>query len=298
MKVFVAGATGFIGRATCRALTAAGHEVTGLARTPGKARELESDRVRAIVGTLDDPDSYHRAAGRPEAVVHMAATWFSGPETIEQAQSIGARILEWTRGLARLAADSSCRIFVFCGSNVNQTEGGASQAIGYDRILAASQMFLQTEARGVPLAVVLPGWVYGVGSWFPDLVREIRSGVTTHIVGEGSAPLGYVHVDDVGEAFRLAVEKGAAGAIYNVVDEEGLTATRFVEAAARALGVAMPRGVSREQAIRERGEVYAEALTSRVDLDLTRTRRDLGWRLRYPTSREGLPPVLRALETR
>ena len=295
MRVFVAGATGFIGRATCRALAAAGHEVTGLARTRDKALALESDRVRAIVGTLDDPDSYLGAAGRPEVVVHLAATWISGRETIEKAQSVGARILEWTRGLARLAADSSCRIFVFCGSSVDQGEGAASEAVGYDRLLNPSQSYLKTHAHEVPLAVVLPGWVYGPGSWFPDLVREIRSGVTTHIVGDGSAPLGYVHVDDVGEAFRLAVEKGAAGATYDVVDEEGLTARRFVEATARALGQAMPRGVSREQAIHERGQVYAEALTCPVDLDLARTRRDLGWRPRYPTSREGLPPVLRAL---
>src|SRR6266850_3632751 len=295
MRVLVAGATGFIGRATCRALAATGHEVTGLARTRDKALALESDRVRAIVGTLDDPDSYLAAAGHPEVVVHLAATWISGRETIEKAQSVGARILEWTRGLARLAADSSCRIFVFCGSSVDQGEGAASEAVGYDRLLNPSQSYLKTHARQVPLAVVLPGWVYGPGSWFPDLVREIRSGVTTHIVGDGSAPLGYVHVDDVGEAFRLAVEKGAAGATYNVVDEEGLTARRFVEATARALGQAMPRGVSREQAIRERGQVYAEALTCPVDLDLARTRRDLGWRPRYPTSREGLPPALRAL---
>lgn len=97
MKVFVAGATGFIAGATCRALVAAGHEVTGLARTPEEARTLESDRVRAIVGTLDDPDTYLRAAGRPEAVIHLAATWIRGQETIEKAQSVGTRMLEWTR---------------------------------------------------------------------------------------------------------------------------------------------------------------------------------------------------------
>ena len=295
MKVFVAGATGFLGTATCRALAAAGHEVTGLARTRDKAHALENESVRAVVGTLDDPDSYLEAAGRPEVVVHLAAAWMSGRETIEKAQSAGARILEWTRGLSRLAADSSCRTFVFCGSSVNQGEGAGSDPVGYDRLLSPSQSYLRTHARQVPLVVVLPGWVYGAGSWFPDLAREIRSGVTTHVVGEGSAPLGYVHVDDVGEAFRLAVEKGAAGATYNVVDEEKLTARRFVEATARALDLAVPRGVSREQAIRERGQVYAEALTCPVDLDVARTRRDLGWRPRYPTSREGLPPVLRAL---
>jgi nucleoside-diphosphate-sugar epimerase len=137
--------------------------------------------------------------------------------------------------------------------------------------------------------------VYGPGSWFPGLVREIREGRTSHVVDGGGARLGYVHVEDVGEAFRLAVERCTAGRVYNVVDEEGLTARQFTESTARALGAAAPSGISCEQAIEERGEVYCEALTCPVDLDTSRTTRDLGWRPRYPTSREGIPAALRAL---
>ncbi len=296
MRVFVAGATGFIGRATCRALVAAGHEVRGLARDRDKATLLEREGALPVIGTLDEPASFLKAADRPEAIVHLAATWFQGRETIDQARAIGERIREWTRALARLGLDSGTRIFVFGGSNVNQADAHApGEAVGYDRILEPAQTYLETEARDLPLTVMLPGWVYGAGSWFPELVREIREGRTTHVVDGGDARLGYVHVEDVGEAFRLAVEKCAARRVYDVVDEEGLTAHQFAEATARAMGAAAPRGVSREQAIEERGEVYCEALTCPVGLDISRTRLELGWRLRYPNSREGIPVALRAL---
>ena len=98
-----------------------------------------------------------------------------------------------------------------------------------------------------------------------------------------------------GEAFRLAAEKGAAGTIFNVVDEEPLTVRQFVEEAARALGVPAPRGVSRDQARHDRGQVFLEALTSPASLDIGPTRRELGWRPRYTSVREGLPVVLRTL---
>lgn len=296
MKVFVAGATGFIGRTTCRALIDAGHEVRGMARDAGKARALEADGVRAIVGTLDEPATFVEQAGHPDAIVHLAATWFDGPETIEQAHRIGVRILGWTRPLADLALASKSRIFVFSGSGVSYAGRAAPRgATGYDRILEPAQSYLEKETPDLPLTVLLPGWVYGTGSWFPGMVREIRSGQTAHLVGEGDARLGYVEVGDVGEAFRLAVEKCAAGKRFNVVDEDQLTARQFVEATARAMGVAVPRGIGPEQARRERGEVYLEALTCSVDLDIKCTKSELGWRLRYPSAREGIRPVLRAL---
>ena len=293
--MFVAGATGFIGRSACRALVAAGHEVIGLARDATKAAALEKLGVRVIVGTLDDPGTFLAQADRPEAIVHLAASWFDGPETIEQARRIGGRILGWTRSLARLAVESKSRIFVFAGNyRTDSADAGPHRLVGYDRILAPSQTYLETTA-GVPLAVLVPGWVYGAGSWFPDTVRQIQAGQTHHLIGDGEAHLGYVEVGDVGEAFRLAAEKGAAGSIFNVVDEDPFTVRQFVEEAARALGVPTPRGVSRDQARHDRGQVFLEALTSPASLDIGPTRRELGWRPRYPSVREGLPVVLRTL---
>jgi nucleoside-diphosphate-sugar epimerase len=237
MRVFVAGATGFIGRATCRSLAAAGHEVTGLARDEAKAGSIEKLGVRAIVGTLDDPGTFLAQADRPEAIVHLAATWFDGPGTIEQARRTGERILGWTRPLARLAVESKSRIFVFAGNNrIGTADAGPRRPVGYDRILAPSQTYLETAA-GVPLTVLVPGWVYGAGSSFPGTVRQIQAGQTHHLIGDGEVDLGYVEVGDVGEAFRLAAEKCAAGTSFNVVDEElGVPAARGVSPASQDIG--------------------------------------------------------------
>lgn len=293
--MFVAGATGFIGRSACGALAAAGHEVIGLARDQAKARALEGLGVRVIVGTLDDPGTFLAQADRPEAIVHLAASWFDGPETIEQARRIGGRILGWTRQLARLAVESRSRIFVFAGNHRTDSADAAPHRLtGYDRILAPSQSYLETTA-GVPLTVLVPGWVYGAGSWFPDTVRQIQAGQTHHLIGDGEVHLGYVEVGDVGEAFRLAAEKGAAGTSFNVVDEDPFTVRQFVEETARALGVPAPRGVRRDQARHDRGQVFLEALTSPASLDIGPTCRELGWRPRYSSVREGLPVVLRTL---
>ncbi|HEV8201796.1 MAG TPA: NAD(P)-dependent oxidoreductase [Candidatus Polarisedimenticolia bacterium] len=136
---------------------------------------------------------------------------------------------------------------------------------------------------------------YGAGSWFPETVRQIRSGRTTHLIGDGETHLGYVEIGDVGEAFRLAAEKGAAGTRFNVADEEPLTVRQFVDETARTLGVAKPRGVSFDEALAERGPVFVEALTSPASLDIESTRRELGWRPRYPSIRQGLPAAVRTL---
>jgi nucleoside-diphosphate-sugar epimerase len=296
VRIFVAGATGFIGTAACRSLVAAGHEVTGLARSAEKGRALERAGVRVVVGDLDNPAGYRPEAGRPEVVMHFAATWFDGRDTIAEAQAIGRRILEWTRSLADLARASSSRLFVLCSSHTgDHPEKAPARPGGYERLLDPSHRFLQGEGARLPAAILCPGWVYGPGGWFAEVVRETRAGETAHIVGDGAVRLAYIHVDDVGEAFRLAAEKARPGSLYYLQDEANLTARQLVEETARALKVPMPRGFEAERALREKGEIWAEALQSSYVYDTAPARRDLGWRLRYPSAREGLPPTLRAL---
>jgi nucleoside-diphosphate-sugar epimerase len=237
MRVFVTGATWFIGRSACRSLTAAEHEVIGLAHDEARAGALEKLGVRVIVGTLDDPGTFLAQLDRHEAIVHLAAAGFDGPETIEQARRNGERILAWTRPLARLAVESKSRIIVFAGNNqIGSADAGPQRPVGYDRILGPAQTYIET-ATGVPLMVLVPGWVYGAGSWFPGTVRQIQAGQTHHLIGDAEVDLRYVEVGDVGEAFRLAAEKCAAGTSFNVVDEElGVPAARGVSPASQDIG--------------------------------------------------------------
>jgi nucleoside-diphosphate-sugar epimerase len=307
MKVFVAGATGFIGNATCRALVAAGNEVTGLARSAEKAARLERQGVRPVVGTLEDTASFMKAAGRPEAVIHLAAPWFKGRETMEESDRIGALLLDWTRTLARWALESSVRIFVFGGSCLIYGDNAAATTRedtprsprGYDRFLDPSQSHLEEVAKrdGLPLVVLVPGWVYGPGGWFAELVREIPTGQTSHLIGDGAAYLGYVEVDDVGEAFRLAAERDRPGGSYNIADDDPCTARQFVERTTRTIGAPMPRGLDPGPAREQYGEIYVESLTASARLDNSRARDELRWRPRHSTTRDGIPATLARLRS-
>jgi nucleoside-diphosphate-sugar epimerase len=302
VQVFVAGATGFIGNATCRALVAAGHEVTGLARSAEKAARLERQGVRPVVGKLDDAASLVKEAGRPEAVIHLAAPRFAGRETMEESERIGALMLDWTRMLACRALETSVRIFVFGGTF--QIHGDEAEAptrgasartpYGYDRFLYPSQSHLENAARrdGLPLIVLVPGWVYGPGQWFAELVREIPTGRTSHLVGDGAAHIGYVEVDDVGEAFRLAAERDRPRGFYNITDDDPCSVRQFVERTAQAIGAPMPRGLDSSQARAQYGEIHVEARTISERLDNSSARDALGWRPRYATTRDGIPATL------
>ncbi len=308
MKVFVTGATGFIGLAACQKLVSAGHEVRGLARSREKARIIEEVGVIPILGDLDDPGRAFRQVGPAEAIVNLASPWFVGRETLEQARSIGRRLLEWSRALADWALETNCRLLVHGDGELSYGDHGAERVteetphrpIGYGRMSVPAQEHFKKRAseNSLPLVLMYPGWVYGPGGWFTGVVREIASGETRHLVDDGSVYLGYVERDDVGEAFRLAVEKARPGSRYNIGDNDPRTVRQFVEETARVLDCPMPRGISRERAERECGEVYLESHVSSTRIVNTRARTDLDWAPRYGSIRDGLPVAVAALRDR
>ena len=302
MHVFVAGATGFIGNATCRALVKAGHEVAGLATSEEKAARLKSQGVRPIVGNLEDATSFVKEAGRPEALIHLAAPRFAGRETLEESERIGSLLLGWTRTLTRWALESSVRVFIFGGTfqihrdDVREPHREASphRPLGYDHLHYPSQSYLENAAvrDGLPLMVLVPGWVYGPGQWFVSLVHEVRAGQTSHLIGDGAAQIGYVELDDAGEAFRLAAERDRPRGFYNIADDDPCSVRQFVERTARAIGSPMPRGLDPGQARERYGEIFVESRTTSAHLDNSGARDWLGWRPRHATTRDGIPAPL------
>lgn len=160
--------------------------------------------------------------------------------------------------------------------------------------LHPSQSFLEDASahEGLPLTVLVPGWVYGPGQWFERLVHEVAAGEASLLIGDGAARIGYVEQDDAGEAFRLAAERDRPLGFYEIADDDPCSVREFVERTARAIAAPMPRGLAPTVARDRYGEIFMEALTMSSHLDPEGAREALGWRPRYASSRDGIPATV------
>jgi nucleoside-diphosphate-sugar epimerase len=276
MKIFVTGATGYLGSAIAARLIAGGHTVFGLVRTDGKAEAFAATGGRPVRGDLATPREWQSEMQNCDAVVHTAIAGGA------QAAALDQRTLETVRAAA---ADGRVRRLLF-------TSGvwvhGDTQGICVDESspLAAAETVkwrpahenLALDLSGVEVkAVVLrPGMVYGGGAGtFADWFREAREHGTIRYPGDGHQRWGMVHRDDVAEAYALALEHANGGERYLLVDETRFAVRELAEAAARASG-ATARARGRDETLAVLG---ADGAAQLMDQQFTagKARRELGW---------------------
>lgn len=274
MRVFVTGATGYLGGAIAARLVRAGHEVTALVRSPDRAASLRIPGLGFWTGDLGDP-ALLVPLRNCDAVVHVAVD----PRDREGGD---ARLLE----AVRLAAlDGRVRRFLYTsGVWVHGDTGGA---IADERSPLAAPAHVRWrpahENRALDLAdhevhvaVLRPGMVYGerrgtFGDWFDEAAER---GTITY-PGDGEQHWGMVHRDDVAEAYALALESAGGTGCHLLVDETRFTVRELADAAARAAGArAMPSG--RELPPRTSAGTFA-ALRMDQRFTSARARAALGW---------------------
>jgi nucleoside-diphosphate-sugar epimerase len=275
MRVFVTGATGYLGGAIAARLVRAGHEVTALVRSPERAASLGVPGLGFWTGDLGDLGALLVPLRNCDAVVHVAVD----PRDREGGD---ARLLE----AVRLAAlDGRVRRFLYTsGVWVHGDTGGAIAdersplaAPAYVRWRPAHEnRALDLADHEVHVAVLRPGMVYGgrrgtFGDWFDEAAER---GTITY-PGDGEQHWGMVHRDDVAEAYALALE-AAEGGRYLLVDETRFTVRDLADAAARAAGArAVPSG--RELPPRTSPGSFT-ALRMDQRFKSARARAELGWR--------------------
>lgn len=296
MRVLVTGASGFVGRAVCRELTARGHDVLALVRRPGS----EPEGTRAVVGDLTAPEHLadSLAEHRPECVVHLAAEIASQRD----ADKINAVNVEGTRRLIDASQAARVKRFVFASTVVTGEANGrvlredeplpVQTAYGRSK-QEGERMVRESEMHGV---IVRPGHVYGPGGWYAEeFVRRLQQPGRFAVIGRGDNLWDVVHVDDVAVALANAVERAPDGAVYHVADDEPLTYYDFVKLTADALGVGPPRripaGIARVVAGRDPvTAVVRSARTSNEHL-----KQELKWEPRFPSARVGIPDAVAKL---
>lgn len=277
MRVFVTGATGFIGSAVVAELLATGHEVLGLARNDASAQALAATGAGVHRGDLSDIASLVAGAKACDGVIHTAfvhdfSKFLENIETDRRAVEAMAAALE---GSDKPLVIASGTLMVARDGVATETDTPASPGGRGD----SETIVLGAAARGVRGAVVrLPPTVHGAGDkgFIPWMVNMARKHGSAAYVGDGSNHWPAVHRLDAAKAFCLAVEKAPAGTALHAVAEEGVRMRDIAETIATGLGLP-----ARSVAPGEEAMAALEFLGMFAGVDnrtsSARTRQVLGW---------------------
>ncbi len=288
MRVFVTGATGFIGNLVCKELIAAGHKVLGMARSDDGARLLGSLGAEVHRGELQDIESLKSGAAATDAVIHTA--FIHDFSKFQENCEIDRRAIE---AIGAVLAGTSRPFIVTGGTGGLAAKGDLateedSPAPDLPLPRVSEQTALALLDKGVSTAVMRLPQVHdplkqGLVTYAIAVARE--KGVSAYI-GEGSNRWPAAHVTDVAKLYRLALEKHEAGARWHAVAEEGVSMREIAESLGRGLNLPV-KSLRPEEAPAHFGWLSMFANRGNASSSLI-TRRKLGWNPVGPTMLEDL----------
>ena len=241
MRVFLTGATGFIGSAIVRELLGAGHQVLGLARNDAAAGKLAQASVEAHRGDLSDPASLAAGAQTCDGVIHTAfghdfSKYLEAGETDRRAIEAMVQAME---GSGKPLVITSVTVIVAPGTQATEVDPALPDSPSGIRA-PSEQAVLAAARRGVRGVVLrLPPTVHGEGDhgFVPALIGVARRTGISAFVGDGSNRWPAVHRLDAALLFRLAVETATAGTRLHGAAEEGIPMREIAEAIGQGLGL-------------------------------------------------------------
>ena len=277
MRVFVTGATGFIGSAVVRELIDAGHRVLGLARSDAAAKSLVAAGAGVHRGSLEDLESLRSGAAAADGVIHTAF--------IHDFSNYGPAAEADRRGIETLGsalAGSDRPLIITSGTLLAQRQGSLAteeDAPNPSFPRKSEEAALALAARGVRASVLrLPPSVHGNGDhgFVPRLISIAKEKGVSAFIGDGLSRWPAVHRLDAAHLYRLALEKGSAAARYHGVADEGIPTQEIAEVIGRQLNVPVI-SKSREEAADHFGWI---GLFFGIDAPACSalTQEQLGWR--------------------
>lgn len=281
MKVFITGATGYIGHAVACMFRDAGHEVWGLIRHEDDVKPLARQEIRPVVGDLNETKSYEDAASRCQILIHAARV--RGETRADTDQETVKTLLN----IGRSGHQAKTVIYTSTVWVYGNTNGYLADETEHLSPIRSEAWRPETEervvtARGVKGLVLRPGVVYGkqggiTGFWFD----EIRNRKSLTLIGDGANRWAMIHVADLARAYLHIAEWGGGHEIFNVTDGSIYTPMQLAESVARAMEFP---GKIQCQSVADgavRFGALAEALALDQVVDSGKARALLNWKSRH-----------------
>jgi farnesol dehydrogenase len=258
MTVFLTGGTGYLGNHVARALLAAGHGVTVLARNPSRAADLAERGAVVVPGDLLEPAAWNRHLEEADAVVHtagMVESWSPHPERFDRVNVQGTLdLVDRARaaGVARVLVAGSLFALGPSAPGIPRDERGLDEppsplvdATNYTRTKSVvCRALARRQAEGDPVILLLPAILVGPGkrtegNYLAGVLEDVGRRRLPGLIGDGNQVWNLVPVTSAAEGFRLALESGTAGERY-ALGGEPWTQRRIVERGAELFGVPAP----------------------------------------------------------
>jgi nucleoside-diphosphate-sugar epimerase len=280
MRIFVTGASGWIGSAVVPELISAGHQVLGLARSDASAKAIADMGADVLRGDLNDTDILRAGSLDSDGVIHLA---FVVPSVSEAATRADAKAIETFA--ASLAG--SGKPMLISGATIVTPGRPATER---DELIAAGPIAarianmraaLAAADRGVRTCLVmLPRSVHGQGErhgFIPQLITAARAKGVAGYIGDGASRWPAVHVKDAARLYRLAVEQAPAGAVLNAVGDEGVPIREIAETIGRHLNLP-----AQSLPAEEYGGMLVPLLSTDMPASSAITQELLGWKPTHP----------------
>jgi nucleoside-diphosphate-sugar epimerase len=280
MRIFVTGASGWIGSAVVPELIGAGHEVLGLARSDAAAKAVAGLGAEVLRGDLNETDVLRAGALDSDGVIHLA---FVVPSVTEAATRTDAAAI----GTFVASLAGSGKPLVISGATLVTPGRPATER---DELIARGPVAarisnmrtaLAAAERGVrPCLVMLPRSVHGRGDrhgFIPQLIAMARAKGVSGYIGDGTSRWPAVHVKDAATLYRLAVEQAPAASVLNAVGDEGVPVREIAEAIGRRLNLparSLPAGEFEGMMVR--------LLSTDMPASSAITQELLGWKPTHP----------------
>ncbi len=306
MKVFLAGATGAIGKRLVPQLVEAGHQVTAMTRTEEKLGELYDLGAEPVVCDVFDVGRLGTVLARaePDAVINELTDLPQrlNPRKLKEYYAANNRVRrEGTRNLLDAALGGGVRRFLVQGAaywyaptgGAVKTEEAPLYLDAPAPIGPAVKTIKEVEeavltADGIEGVVLRYGFFYGPGTWYAkdgDVGRKVRER-RYPMIGHGEGTYSFIHVDDAASATVAALERARAG-VYNVVDDDPATAAEWMPLYAEALGARRPLRVPAFIPRLIAGDALVKWSLGLRGASNEKIKRDLGWRPQYESWRRG-----------